>query len=100
MDTQVIRRFSDLFQGLHRVYGTYATTGSKDERGKMNGKAITLRAAVTDALIGAHLAGEKGIGIVPIRDDATVRSARSTSTFTTVLTRQRSPGSWRGWTSP
>lgn len=36
---------------------------------KVTGKAVTLRANVTEDLFQMHFAGEQGLGIVPIRDD-------------------------------
>lgn len=44
-----------------------------EQRGKMEGRAETLLEAVTVAKWQRHLEGKVGIGIIPIRDDATVR---------------------------
>jgi len=63
-------RFHELFAGLERAHGTYGDLDQTREDGKRTGKAITVREAVTDELWAAHLAGKTGIGIVPIRDDA------------------------------
>jgi hypothetical protein len=64
-------RFMSLFKGLDRAYGTYAIDGTtKYEGAKRVGKAITIRKDVTESLWTAHLSGECGLGIIPIRDDS------------------------------
>ena len=63
--------FMSLFAGLDRAYGTYRLTDTRAD-GKQIGKAATVTAPVTLELWKDHLAGKsKGLGIVPIRDDAT-----------------------------
>jgi hypothetical protein len=68
-------RFAALFVGLDRVYGWYAVPeGAKaDADGKVYGRRATEKKAVTASLWGKHVTGKDGfgIGIVPIRDDAT-----------------------------
>lgn len=60
-----------LFKGLDRAYGTYRLDGSSKYDGKkVGGKALTVRAAVTEQLWADHLAGVCGLGIIPIRDDS------------------------------
>lgn len=65
-------RFFHRFDGLSRAHGRYDLSGNVTENGKKLGHAHTVREPPTIALWEKHLAGEKGIGIVPIRDDATV----------------------------
>ena len=59
------------FHGLERAHGTYAVkaeaTGGKV---KVKGRAKTLMEPVTETLWRRHLAGELGLGVVPINDDA------------------------------
>ena len=66
-------QFHDLFRGLERAHGTYLIN-TKDGL-KLRGKAETLVDQVTDDLWEDHLRGLRGIGIVPITDDATVKWA-------------------------
>lgn len=65
-------QFFKLFSGLMRAHGTYLVTGRPDNKGKLNGKAVTLHAEVTVALWEEHLNGKKGLGIIPIDDNAEV----------------------------
>ncbi len=65
--------FFRLFAGLDRAYGTYKITEAQTAPGdKVNGRAVTEHKPVTEELWEQHLEGKQGIGIVPIRDDATV----------------------------
>lgn len=64
------QRFMALFSGHTGAYGTYDIDG-KNTGLKVQGTAITKRAPVTEQLWDGHLAGTKGIGIVPIREDNT-----------------------------
>ena len=65
-------RFMDLFAGSQSSYGIYdVSSPERRDDGKLTGRAITKHAAVTLDLWEDHLAGVNGIGIVPIRDDAT-----------------------------
>ena len=74
IDATTVSRFHALFDGLQRIHGTYDLTGAEpDERGKRKGKALTLKQPITDELVGRHLAGKQSLGMVPVRDDATVR---------------------------
>lgn len=66
-------RFQTLFDGNMRVHGTYdLSRATSTDEGKTEGAAKTKRTAPTLALWESHLAGEIGLGIVPIRDDQTV----------------------------
>jgi hypothetical protein len=63
-------RFQKLFNGLDRVYGRYDIDQDLSSRKvKVAGRARTIAEPVTDDLFRKHLAGDQGLGIVPIRDD-------------------------------
>jgi hypothetical protein len=66
-------RFYDRFLGLDRAHGFYDLSAVKrrSKDGKLEGKGRTVKEAVTAELWERHLEGKQGIGIVPIRDDAT-----------------------------
>ena len=64
-------RFIARFTGLQRVHGVYLKPGPAEPGKKREGKRWTAKEPVTDALYAAHLAGNNGLGIVPIRDDDT-----------------------------
>jgi hypothetical protein len=68
-------RFYERFQGLDRVHGLYNVIGKKPPKGtKWKGKAPqTKMEGPSPKLWDKHFRGEIGIGIVPIRDDDTVR---------------------------
>jgi hypothetical protein len=61
-------RFMSLFAGLDRAYGTYRVNATKGD--KQIGEAFTKHEPVTTELWRQHLEGVQGVGIVPIRDDA------------------------------
>jgi len=65
-------KFFELFQGLDRAYGFF-TTGVPNPKkgGKLEGKASTVVGPVVPSLWAQHLSGQQGLGIIPIRDDAT-----------------------------
>jgi hypothetical protein len=63
--------FHALFAGLERAHGAYNRINQSREDGKLKGDAVTKREPVTDALWAQHLEGQNGLGIVPVRDDAT-----------------------------
>ncbi len=67
-------RFHLLFAGLERAHGCSIIDKNAvpDEAGKINARSFTEHKQVTDGVWLAHLSGEKGIGIIPIRDDSTV----------------------------
>lgn len=69
--------FFSLFAGLDRAHGTYnIPKGDKTEEGeKVAGRPYTEHKEVTVELWKKHLAGEKGLGIIPITDQATVNWA-------------------------
>ena len=66
-------RFAKLFAGLPRAHGIYRLQGKASKGEKFLGKAETVREEVTLEKWSKHLDGKIGIGVVPIRDDATVR---------------------------
>lgn len=67
-------QFARLYRGFTQRYGRFTIEGREDS-GKYKGKAQTLDKAVTPADYAAHLAGEYGIGIIPLLDDNTVHFA-------------------------
>lgn len=73
--SDLARKFATIFAGLDRVYGWYAVPNGStaDDHGKVTGRRATVTAPVTLELWQRHLEGKDGfgIGIVPIRDDAT-----------------------------
>lgn len=67
-----IRRFSSLFSGYQKAYGTYLIRNTGGD-GKALGKAQTLRGEPTDTIYRAHLEGAgAGLGIIMLREDDTV----------------------------
>jgi hypothetical protein len=62
----VLTHFRNLFDGLDRTYGKYEIDHDLSSRQeKVQGKAVTVRGAVTIDLFAKHLEG------VPIREDST-----------------------------
>lgn len=70
-NTPLVLQLAQLFSGLPRAYGTYELLKRAEGGKKLTGKAKTVRGEVTETLWLRHVAGVKGLGIVPIRDDAT-----------------------------
>jgi len=70
-----LARLMKLFAGLNRAHGTYALGTYNAKKKKLTGKAKTLKDEVTLDKWRAHVAGEIGIGIVPIDDAGTVSFA-------------------------
>jgi hypothetical protein len=64
-------RFYARFAGLERAHGFYRPDGTERADGKNNGHAETPKAPVTAEIWNGHLNGVYGVGIIPIRDDAT-----------------------------
>ena len=69
--TPLVTRMSSLYSGLHRAHGIYQLMPRKVGGKKVQGRAVTVRGAVDEALWTKHLAGTQGLGIVPICDDNT-----------------------------
>jgi len=61
-----------LFFGLERAHGTYNNIDIQRADGKLEGTPKGVWMPVTDELWSLHLLGQAGLGITPIRDDATV----------------------------
>jgi len=75
MSSPLAQAFYALFAGLTRSHGTYAV-GDKlapDAKGKLIGPRRTVHEPYTPELWDRHLAGTYAIGVVPIREDNTVR---------------------------
>lgn len=65
------KEFFALYNGLDRAYGTYVQGQVNEAKNKVEGKAQTI-AGVYDANVWInHLSGVKGIGVIPITEDAT-----------------------------
>lgn len=62
----------ELFKGLDRARGRF-DLAAKSRGKKVEGKAALVKEGPTVGSWEAHLAGEVGLGIVPIRDDGTCR---------------------------
>lgn len=71
INVKLRQRFIALYRGLDRAHGVYQLTQRAIGGKKLVGKARTEHGEVTEALWIKHLAGEQGLGIVPITDDAT-----------------------------
>jgi hypothetical protein len=73
--TGLAEKFASLFDGsrtAHGVYDVSKTTQRSD--GKLEGRAATKHEPLTVEKLEAHLAGTgPGVGVVPIRDDNTVK---------------------------
>jgi hypothetical protein len=67
-----MERFKNIFEGLHRAYGTFKEE-DQDENGKKKGKAYIIKAPITDELWEGHISGKASLGIIPIRDDSKCR---------------------------
>lgn len=67
-------KIQELFAGLTRAHGKHLVRGGKtDSRGKVKGNGWTVQEPVTEEVWRNHLEGKIGLGLVPIRDDNTVR---------------------------
>jgi hypothetical protein len=66
-------RFAERFAGLTRAHGIYRLKGKATKGEKFLGEAQTVREEPTVEKWSLHLSGKQGLGIVPIRDDSTVR---------------------------
>lgn len=64
--------FFKLYAGLPRAHGIYAPQGRDGEKNKVKGRANTVHEELTEEKWEKHLSGKQGLGVVPIRDDATV----------------------------
>jgi len=67
----LIKRFYASFAGLERAHGVYELPSEAQHPGsKVKGRAITITEPVLEKHWEDHLLGIRGIGIIPIRDDA------------------------------
>lgn len=74
MEQILVEQFALLFAGLTRAKGRYVSTTDPSQLvvgDKAKGKATTRTEPVTIDDYTKHLAGEIGLGIVPVRDDGT-----------------------------
>jgi hypothetical protein len=62
-----------LFEGYNKAYGVYVIEGEAVPGEKKQGKAKTLRQAVTPKLWESHLMGYAGLGIIPINEMSNVK---------------------------
>lgn len=68
-----VKRFMALLSGLDRAHGTYQIAKRAPMPGqKVKGKALTVQEEVTEEKWRMHLAGEQGLGIIPVCEDGTV----------------------------
>lgn len=78
-ETALAESFMSLFKGLDRAHGVYllpegptGPSGLGKSPKKVKGKAITKRTPYTINHWEEHLAGKRGLGIIPIQDDGKV----------------------------
>jgi hypothetical protein len=64
-----------LFDGYRKTYGMYSGNLVGDDSGKLKGAATTVKGDVTVELWMQHLAGRRGLGIIPIDESSRVRFA-------------------------
>lgn len=69
------RDLMSLFDGYRKAYGYYSGTLTTEDGGKMVGKRASVSAPVTEELWDKHIAGEIGLGIVPINENSQVKFA-------------------------
>lgn len=73
VDKALASRLATLFRGLNRAHGEYVIPeGAKrnhNKGGKLEGEARTVRRPVTPAVWDKHIAGVKGLGVVPVDDE-------------------------------
>jgi len=69
-----IVQFARLFRGFELRYGRYSIH-SQEDSGKMTGKAETIDGSIAQDDYAAHLAGEYGIGVIPLTEDNKVHFA-------------------------
>jgi hypothetical protein len=65
------QRLMSLYRGLNRAHGIYELLQRPAGGKKVPGRARTVHGAITVELWDKHLAGQQGLGVVPIMDDAT-----------------------------
>lgn len=65
------KQFFELFDGLDRVHGTLKITGKDSKKGKVTGDYKMVHDGPSIDMWEKHLTGDRSLGIVPIKDDAT-----------------------------
>ena len=63
------QEFFDLFKGLERAHGRYDLATENQDGQKQGGTARTVQETLTLHEWDLHLKGERGLGVIPIRDD-------------------------------
>ena len=63
------QEFFDLFKGLERAHGRYDLSTENQDGQKQGGTARTVQETITLHEWDLHLKGERGLGVIPIRDD-------------------------------
>ena len=63
------QEFFDLFKGLERAHGRYDLATENQGGQKQGGTARTVQETLTLHEWELHLKGERGLGVIPIRDD-------------------------------
>jgi len=63
--------FYALYGGLERAYGTYVPGEVNETKNKVEGRAQTVTGEYKAVLWKQHLAGTKGLGVIPITDQST-----------------------------
>ena len=72
MDQELLRALADLFAGYDKAHGRYDIK-RVNEKGKNEGRAVTVKGPPSLALWDAHVSGTgHGLGIIPLRSDDTV----------------------------
>jgi Family of unknown function (DUF5906)/TOTE conflict system, Archaeo-Eukaryotic Primase domain/Primase C terminal 1 (PriCT-1) len=72
VDEALVKAIAERFRGYDRAHGQYKLTGTKDERGKAEGKALTLEGGPSLELWRLHLEGRLGLGVIPLEAPDTV----------------------------
>ncbi len=65
-------QIAEVFKGLERAHGRFVITGKREDDGKLEGRANTIRGPIAVEHWEEHLQGEMGVGVVPIMDDGNV----------------------------
>ena len=72
----IIQGLMDIFDGFRHAHGTYSGHLASQEGGpKLKGRAISIPRDVTSTEWERHVAGEVGLGIIPIDENSEVKFA-------------------------
>ena len=63
------KRFLDAFQGSELAHGQTNIDGRRSRTGKTEAKSFIVREPLTLELVGKHLAGQQGVGSIPINSE-------------------------------